>query len=39
MALVQTDIDYIFENQLKNVSRYGKLPNIPSKLSERYKII
>jgi putative transposase len=37
MLLVQIYIDYIFDNKLINVSSYSKLPNIQSKLSERYK--
>jgi transposase len=35
--LMQNFIDYIFENELKNVSSYGNLPKINSQLSERYK--
>jgi transposase len=37
LTLMQNYIDYIFENELKNVSSYGNLPDINSELSERYK--
>ena len=37
LTLCQNDIDYIFDNEVKNVSRYGNLPDIHSELSERYK--
>ncbi|RKZ92947.1 MAG: hypothetical protein DRR19_02770 [Candidatus Parabeggiatoa sp. nov. 1] len=35
--VVQSYIDYIFENDLKKVSGYDDLPEIPFELSERYK--
>jgi putative transposase len=37
LTLMQSYIDYIFDNGLKNVSSYGNLPDIHSELSERYK--
>jgi len=37
LTLCQNYIDYIFENEIKNVSSYGNLPDINSELSERYK--
>jgi len=37
IVLVQSYIDSIFETELKNINSYGKLPDIHSPLSERYK--
>jgi putative transposase len=37
LTLMQNYIDYIFDNEIKNVSSYGNLPDINSELSERYK--
>jgi hypothetical protein len=37
LTLMQNYTDYIFDNEIKNVSSYGKLPYINSELSKRYK--